>query len=120
MKYIFRSYLSGLYAITAKCPKPCTEKAYSIVERKFPWNTTEKYTVIWYMHASTKVDLYTEIRLYDYNAIMAAVGGSLGLFLGFSVLDSILLLIRQIFALIEKWRKKSQKQGVKLVKSLNE
>ena len=52
------------------------------------------------MHASTNVDLYTEIRLYDFNAIVAAVGGSLGLFLGFSVLDSILLMINSTFGKI--------------------
>ena len=86
----------------AKCPTPCTKKAYSILQRKLFWNTTEKYTSIWYMHADTKVDLYTEIRLYDYNAIISAVGGSLGLFLGFSVLDSILLMIRQLFEYIGK------------------
>ena len=49
------------------------------------------------MHASTEVNLYTEIRLYDFNAIVAAVGGSLGLFLGFSVLDSIVLTINSTF-----------------------
>ena len=49
------------------------------------------------MHASTEVNLYREIRLYDFNAIVAAVGGSLGLFLGFSVLDSIVLTINSTF-----------------------
>ena len=89
--------MDPLLKIAAECSTPCTRQSYSVTPRKLDWNTTEKYTSIWYMHASTKVDLYTEIRLYDFNAIVAAVGGSLGLFLGFSVLDSIVLIINSTF-----------------------
>ena len=54
-------------------------------------------TLIWYMHGSQDIDVFTEIRLYDFSAIVAAVGGSLGLFLGFSCLDTILLFLNFIF-----------------------
>ena len=54
-------------------------------------------TLIWYMHGSSDIDIFTEIRLYDFAAIIAAVGGSLGLFLGFSCLDSILIFFNWIF-----------------------
>ena len=69
------------------------------------------------MHAKTQVDLYTEIRLYDLNAITAAVGGSLGLFLGFSVLDSIILVIHNIFSICKRLTnrpKRAHKSGSKL------
>ena len=49
------------------------------------------------MHGSSDIDIFTEIRLYDFAAIIAAVGGSLGLFLGFSCLDSILIFFNWIF-----------------------
>ncbi len=34
-------------------------------------------------------ELHEEYKLFDFNAIVASVGGSLGLFLGFSFLDCI-------------------------------
>ena len=61
-------------------------------------DTLSNSTIIWYMHGSSDIDVYTEIRLYDFAAIVAAVGGSLGLFLGFACLDSVLLFINWIFS----------------------
>ena len=55
-------------------------------------------TIIWYMHGSSDIDVFTEILLYDFTAIVAAVGGSLGLFLGFSCLDTFLIFINWIFS----------------------
>ena len=60
-------------------------------------NSLSNSTLIWYMHGSSDIDIFTEIRLYDFAAIIAAVGGSLGLFLGFSCLDSILIFFNWIF-----------------------
>jgi len=50
------------------------------------------------MHGSSDIDVFTEILLYDFAAIVAAVGGSLGLFLGFSCLDTFLIFINWIFS----------------------
>ena len=40
------------------------------------------YVEIFYQ--SFTEDIYKEVEIYDFNAIVASVGGSLGLFLGFS------------------------------------
>jgi hypothetical protein len=37
-----------------------------------------------------------EYLLFDFNAIVSAVGGSLGLFLGFSCLDFLLRLLAKV------------------------
>ena len=40
-----------------------------------------------------EITVYEEYVVYDFNGIVGMVGGSLGLFLGFSFFDVILLLI---------------------------
>lgn len=45
-----------------------------------------------YVYMSTTLETAEEYLLFDGNAIVSAVGGSLGLFLGFSCLSTLLLL----------------------------
>ena len=40
-----------------------------------------------------KVKVYEEYKVYDYNGILGSVGGSLGLFIGFSFLDMMIYFI---------------------------
>ena len=40
-----------------------------------------------------EITVYEEYVVYDFNGIVGTVGGSLGLFVGFSFLDIILLII---------------------------
>ena len=46
-------------------------------------------TKVWIVHGDNVVTVFSEVVLYDFNAIVGSVGGSLGLFIGFSVFDSI-------------------------------
>ena len=39
---------------------------------------------LWFFYLKTKVETEEEILIYDFSEIVAGVGGSLGLFLGFS------------------------------------
>ena len=41
------------------------------------------------------VTMYEEYQVYDFNGFVGSVGGSLGLFIGFSFLDMILYLINK-------------------------
>ena len=62
------------------------------------------------MHGSHKIDVFEEVRLYDTDAIIASVGGSLGLFLGFSVLETILISINSLFKYLQSSQESNQKQ----------
>ena len=42
-----------------------------------------------------EVTVYEEYKVYDFNGIVGSVGGSLGLFIGFSFLDAMLFLIQK-------------------------
>jgi hypothetical protein len=46
-----------------------------------------RLTSIWLSSLVTDVTIVEEVLLFDFTAIVAAVGGSLGLFIGFSFLD---------------------------------
>ena len=46
-----------------------------------------------------KVKVYEEYKVYDFNGILGSVGGSLGLFIGFSFLDMMICLLSRV----KKW-----------------
>ena len=46
----------------------------------------------WFFYQKTEVEREQETFLYDFSGIVASVGGSLGLFLGFSCLQVTMLL----------------------------
>ena len=121
IKQFQSGFIKSMYKVQDDCPRPCQIRSYELqvcdlffrsgirfsrsfcsvylqVRSMYVNNTLSNSTIIWYMHGSSDIDVYTEIRLYDFAAIVAAVGGSLGLFLGFSCLDSILILINWIFS----------------------
>ncbi len=44
---------------------------------------------------SSKIEEFREYEIYDFNGIVASVGGSIGLFVGFSFLDCLLALLNR-------------------------
>ncbi len=79
-------------SVTTCLPK-CLQPSFELDIRYEPvtnWERTlDGYTTI-YLFRKTEVDTQEEYLLYDFNAIVAAVGGSLGLFLGMSCLSALL------------------------------
>ena len=68
-----------------KCKFPCVEFHYTTHEREDPFLRPERNEHIAYFFYESTSYPYEEEELYfDLNAIVSAVGGSLGLFLGFS------------------------------------
>ena len=43
--------------------------------------------------SSPVIEVHTEYEVYDFNLIVGCVGGSLGLFVGFSFFDFLLLIL---------------------------
>ncbi len=57
-------------------------------------------TTTLYLYQSNSYETAEEYLLFDDNAIVAAVGGSLGLFLGFSCLSVLTALAKKLQALV--------------------
>ena len=80
------------------CQRPCQETTYPVTvieELSVPGALTGYY----FYFSDMSYTLYDEVLLYDSNQILAGVGGSLGLFLGFSCrgfLVDLLLYVRSI------------------------
>ena len=66
------------------CPKPCKIITYtgSIVEYSY-YNNTENEASFWFEAGPVKT-LGKEVLVYDTNDMIGSIGGSLGLYLGFS------------------------------------
>ncbi len=72
-----RSYETG-------CPSPCVLPSTKAKIREDITKVRGNNTYIYIMYSTTMVLVSEEYRLFDFGAIVAAVGGSLGLFLGCS------------------------------------
>jgi hypothetical protein len=68
------------------CRPSCHKSKHRIFPRKTSIGNQSVLPINFYYHSS-RVEVLEEYLLFDFNAIVAAVGGSLGLFLGFSCLD---------------------------------
>ena len=77
------------------CPQPCTTEHITLIQKENPF-FTDNYTEIYFIWENLDVLIEEEYLLMDFNAIVSAVGGSLGLFLGFSCLDFLLKLLSRI------------------------
>ena len=51
-------------------------------------------------YADMNVDINHEVRMVDFNTFVSSVGGAMGLFLGFSIIDSLLYFYSHIFRTI--------------------
>ena len=59
----------------------------------------------WYIYATPrKIEFHTEYYLYDFISMLGNVGGSLGLFVGFSFSGSIGYLLNIILQIYQKWK----------------
>ncbi len=63
---------------------------------------TENHTEIYFYWENLDVLVEEEYLLMDFNAIVSAVGGSLGLFLGFSCLDFLLKMLSRVEIVLYK------------------
>jgi hypothetical protein len=74
----------------AECPRPCLKEEFSVSLRTVPDVSIQDSASRILFHISFEemnIEHLEEYVLFDFGAIVGAVGGSLGLFLGFSFLD---------------------------------
>ncbi len=91
------------------CPDSCTETTYATVTKTmshdFPYMALfELY------YQSDRISLYEEYLIFDFPDILAAIGGLLGLFLGFSFFQcgSVILYETGMFLMKMIWRPNSK------------
>ena len=65
------------------CPRPCIEITYQTNSKSISHDVSYAAVVLMY-YQSEKMHLLEEYLIFDFSSILVAVGGSLGLFLGFS------------------------------------
>lgn len=97
-KYGYYDFLpSRLYNNeSVDCPRPCTEHLYKI--RPFNFMESSNTTVLSLTAISTQVDVSTQIVLFDENSVISSVGGSLGIFVGFSFFGCVMAAYKIICA----------------------
>lgn len=88
------------------CPKPCHQYLYlpKIIQRRE--GNSPPYSLIYLSYTSNIVTTVEQVVTYDWSAFIADLGGSLGLFLGLSVIgliEVVEMFLRLIF------RKRRQK-----------
>ena len=83
------------------CKPPCTSTHLMIKENEIMINKAGKNNIseLYFQWEDDNIIIQEEYLLMDFNAIVSAVGGSLGLFLGFSCLQILLQAIQKI----ENW-----------------
>ena len=81
VKETLRNFVSGHYQ--AQCIQNCVQPGYKLSQ--FALNTKAQNTSSLFLYLkTTNVEIEEEYVFYDLNVFLASMGGSLGLFLGFS------------------------------------
>jgi len=75
--------------INRVCPVPCQEEIYLTDEVILPQSPRERRSTVILFYKSNVVKEFDEQVLFTFGDILASVGGSLGLFLGFSCLGVV-------------------------------
>lgn len=66
-----------------KCRHPCTETFYETYSRSNP-HPSKNWAYVMMYYQSNRIQVLEEYLVFDFSSILVAIGGSLGLFLGFS------------------------------------
>ena len=103
--YAFGSFL---YEAENHCEKHCSEITYS---GKVTWiiRSGKKYDVSWtYSFASKEVEILEEYVLMDEAGVVGGIGGTLGIFIGFSFRDVVGWILQGVKTFIQSRQKPLQ------------
>jgi len=90
---------------SAVCGVQCTKEHYDYEHITLPLPNHANFknrAGLMMFYSTTNVQEVKEVYLYDFNSILSSVGGSLGLFLGFSCFGTILTLAHCLYAYVMK------------------
>ena len=83
------------------CPRGCqTHKLTAVMTDKDIPGSRENNSQVSVYFTSLNSQVSKEVTLFGFSSIVASVGGSLGLFVGFSCLDAAMTLVEQVKAMV--------------------
>ena len=103
MKWKFNAIM---FEIVENCPKHCSATQFN-GKCNFILHSDEdtKNSFIWYyVFSSKEIEVNEEYVLYDETGVIGAVGGTLGLFIGFSFREIIGYVIKGLKSCVRHWR----------------
>ena len=83
------------------CPNPCTEITYITISKSLPQDMP-RWAILMMYYKSNYYSLLEEYLVFDFSAILVALGGSLGLFLGFSFFQCAIAMINNVITFAKK------------------
>ena len=92
MKKAARSAIWSTYSDEI-CRKPCHSEEFNFYDRLLPVIGDENLTQFSAYFDTIKVEQRYEYEFYDLNTIIGIIGGSMGLFLGFSFYQFVVVVV---------------------------
>lgn len=84
------------------CPPPCVETAFETAYKSLSHDNPDLALFLMY-YQSDRMSLLEEYLIFDFSAILVAIGGSLGLFLGFSFFQCGSMVLDESISLIKRF-----------------
>ena len=81
------------------CPLPCTSCTFNPTLNTFHMNDTKDFLKLWVYFSTTTVEKKEEYFIYDVRDVIGSVGGTLGMFIGFSFTGVISWMFSKILKL---------------------
>ena len=94
----FYEYTDIFYMATHKCPKSCITNEFinGMVQTLKGYEITNKHVEIEIDFLTNRLEVHQEYLVYDFEGMIGSIGGTLGLFIGFSLLSTLDWLIEVI------------------------
>ena len=106
-EYIYR----GGFLYNHKCPKPCSILEYSgkldYWANKYDQQSNNTIIIHLRFQIPEVITIYEEYLIYDFNGMLGSIGGTLGLFVGFSfssVIELFINLLKKVNLENYNWR----------------
>ena len=87
----FYEYTDIFYMATHKCPKSCITNEFinGMVQTLKGYEITNKHVEIEIDFLTNRLEVHQEYLIYDFEGMIGSIGGTLGLFVGFSILSTL-------------------------------
>ena len=86
-KCVINNFALSFVHAESQCQVPCNVTEYKGEIRRMPLEREDKRTYLGIINKSNSISVMEEILIYDALTLIGTVGGSLGLFIGFSFYD---------------------------------